>query len=142
MNKLNLPDKQCIHCLSDFNRRYSNGRYESRAEYESRKFCSLKCCHEYKVGERANGYKDGLRRGHNCGYLRITGGKYLHRVVMEQHLGRELLPDEHVHHKDGNVLNNDISNLELTSNSSHRKLHAKSQQRNKKGRFSRAKSLN
>jgi hypothetical protein len=33
--------------------------------------------------------------------------------MMEQLLGRKLLPDESVHHKDGEKLNNDPSNLEL-----------------------------
>ena len=43
--------------------------------------------------------------------------KYIleHRLVMEQHLGRYLLPTEVVHHIDGNPRNNDISNLELYS---------------------------
>lgn len=38
-----------------------------------------------------------------------------HRLVMSRHIGRDLLDDENVHHKDGNRLNNDISNLELWS---------------------------
>lgn len=39
-----------------------------------------------------------------------------HRYVMEQHIGRYLLPEEVVHHIDGNRTNNDISNLELFAN--------------------------
>jgi len=46
--------------------------------------------------------------------------KYIleHRLVMEQHLGRYLLPTEVVHHIDGNPRNNDISNLRLYSSQS------------------------
>lgn len=48
---------------------------------------------------------------------------YQHRKVMEQYLGRKLLSEEIVHHIDGNKLNNDISNLELTNRSKHIDMH-------------------
>ena len=38
-----------------------------------------------------------------------------HRLVMEQKIGRQLLPTEVVHHVDGNTQNNHHSNLELFS---------------------------
>lgn len=47
----------------------------------------------------------------------------LHRLVMENYLGRYLKEDEYIHHKDGNKLNNDISNLELVYPEQHAKEH-------------------
>lgn len=56
---------------------------------------------------------------HSSGYVRVhySGGvkKLKQRVVMSDHLGRELYRHETVHHKDGNRLNNDLGNLELWS---------------------------
>lgn len=47
----------------------------------------------------------------------------LHRVLMENFIGRLLTPDEVVHHKDGDKSNNDISNLVLLTRSKHSILH-------------------
>lgn len=51
------------------------------------------------------------------------GYVYSHRVVMEQVLGRFLDSSEIIHHKDGNKLNNDPSNLEVLTASQHSKTH-------------------
>ncbi len=48
-----------------------------------------------------------------------------HRLVVALHLNRPLLPSEIIHHKDGNKLNNDLSNLEITSHAGHRQLDVK-----------------
>lgn len=51
-------------------------------------------------------------------YLRISlGSKHylVHRVVASVHLGRQLTKDEVVNHKDGNTVNNTLSNLEIVS---------------------------
>lgn len=46
-----------------------------------------------------------------------------HRLVMEKYLGRYLNSNEHIHHKDGNKQNNDITNLMLVDNSEHTHIH-------------------
>jgi hypothetical protein len=42
-----------------------------------------------------------------------------HRLAMEEHLGRKLRTDEHVHHIDGNGFNNDLSNLMIIKAGKH-----------------------
>ena len=48
---------------------------------------------------------------------------FLHRHIASIKVGRWLSTDEHVHHIDGNKLNNDIDNLEVLSCSEHAKRH-------------------
>lgn len=52
-----------------------------------------------------------------------NGYVLLHRVMMENHLGRLLNTNEVVHHKDHNKKNNSIENLELLDSKEHIKLH-------------------
>ena len=67
----------------------------------------------------------------NHGYIRTGGRKNLlmHRVLMEEHINRKLKPNEVVHHKDGDILNNRMSNLEIISNSEHTAIHRKKKHR-------------
>lgn len=52
-----------------------------------------------------------------------AGWVYYHRHVASLKLGRWLTKDDHVHHIDGNQLNNNPNNIEITSNSKHAKIH-------------------
>ena len=60
-------------------------------------------------------------------YLSIWDGKNktLARMIMEEHLGRELTSNEYVHHIDRDTLNDELSNLRVVSPSEHRILHQK-----------------
>ena len=67
-------------------------------------------------------------KGHitSHGYRSFGGDKnrqYEHRKVMQEIVGRSLRRSEHVHHIDGNKLNNAPSNLELITASEHIRRH-------------------
>ena len=64
-----------------------------------------------------------LDRGYECKIGPDGNIIYIHREVMEQKLGRKLLPGEVVHHIDENKRNNDPNNLELKTETSHAKIH-------------------
>ena len=46
-----------------------------------------------------------------------------HRWIAEQHIGRKLLPTEHVHHINGDKLDNRVENLRVLTDSEHMSLH-------------------
>ena len=53
----------------------------------------------------------------------FIGREREHKVLAEQLLGRELKPNELVHHKDRNKLNNNVTNLEVMLRGDHTRLH-------------------
>ena len=75
-----------------------------------------------KVGKREAGegnanWKGGKRITYH-GYVAVrSNGEYIpeHRLMMEKRIGRPLLPDETVHHKNGIRCDNNPGNLELWS---------------------------
>jgi hypothetical protein len=64
-----------------------------------------------------------MKKSFNYVQRRIKGiAYYHHRIVMENVLGRELLPIEHVHHINGIVTDNRPENLRIVSPEEHGKL--------------------
>jgi hypothetical protein len=103
-------DDTCMHCIRLL-------RIPNR-EYLSKHRDYLICVGAQTIGHTR---RPGIR----------SPGVWKHIMVMEESLGRRLLPGEHVHHIDGNTLNNDISNLCLVTPQEHHKLHT-----NEKGQYS------
>lgn len=46
------------------------------------------------------------------------------RYIVEKNIGRELYPEEDVHHKDGDTTNNNIDNLEIIMHGEHQRIHS------------------
>lgn len=128
-----LAPKACRACGEMFTPTGSNARYCSevcrlgsgtchtcgkaftKVKNTAGSFCSRECWDESFA-------PIGTKRVNDDGYvvvkIRSGAGKdrrwqLEHRHVMEQVLGRKLLPGENPHHKDGNRQNNSPENLEL-----------------------------
>jgi len=132
-----------VHCLT------AAVKYQRKnGDHKKRHTCTRKCQEELTRDHRYNplvierddeGWYIETCKGTTKGYMlkrvrqKRMAGKYkgrMHRVkifkhrwVMEQHLGRKLLSNEHVHHIDMKKINNDISNLWLCSPTQHMSAH-------------------
>jgi hypothetical protein len=144
--------KNCLTCGKELVRKSWVGSKrilrETNKRWNERKFCGNECRsanlkitnqgkNNYFYGKHMRPWNTNRAEVHDSnttkGYIetRIWGSlgerivKLKHRYVMELHIGRELRAEEVVHHIDGDIKNNDISNLMLFSNDNeHKKHHA------------------
>lgn len=77
-----------------------------------RGYCSKKCFRPIEKGKSIS----------TDGYY-VINCKKVHRIVMEKHIGRKLLPTEIVHHINGNRFDNRVENLKVISRSEHNRIH-------------------
>jgi hypothetical protein len=94
---------------------------------EIKEMCRKHYTRKYRAGStKLKRREKGSRQVTNSGYILLSASDpnnpynergYEHRLVMEKHLGRKLLPGENVHHKNGDRSDNRVENLELWSSS-------------------------
>lgn len=105
-------------------RKYPGAVRHKHSEATRRKMCessklrwSKQEEHDKVSGENSLFWKGGIYQGES-GYVILADGEYEHRTVMSKHLGRPLLSEEVVHHKNRIRSDNRIENLQLFANHS------------------------
>lgn len=125
LNEAKAVSKACESCGSEFKPRHSRSRY-----------CSKRCLWDGNAKRTPHNKGSGVgwidKRGYKWVYV-VENGKNVakreHRMVMEESIGRKLLAEELVHHKNGIKHDNRIENLEIEDWASHTQHHHAGSQR-------------
>lgn len=108
--------KNCENCGNQFARRAK----EAYWQYDERRFCGKRC-----AGLALNPRKEAGEFAARYRQINTPDGRKMleHRWVMEQVLGRQLLPTEQVHHINHDRLDNRPENLEVVTAAEHGQRH-------------------
>jgi len=132
--------KKCRRCNEVF-----SFNPHSRTEWRGRKYCTSACAnvanaHANSIskigkknpmfGKRPANFKGGSicrksgSRNKIYKLIYVNGQQVAeHRVLMEKYLGRRLSSGEVVHHKNGDSLDNRLSNLQVMEHGEHTRYH-------------------
>ena len=120
----------CRQCLSDYSSKQKNpDGYSNLKDYTNIGNHFTEINKTRNPNKMTPEVRKKLREAHlgkgECkGYSKIYG-KLAHRVIAARLIGRELKPEEVVHHRDGNKYNNDPNNLTVfPDQASHSKFHS------------------
>jgi hypothetical protein len=126
MNKMWSYKKECIKCHKII-------WYQTPADLKRRSKTNLCAnCFKHLKGKKSARWHNGkshtelgyiLISKHDHPFAKKNGYVLEQRLVMENHLGRYLKPEEIVHHRNGIKTDNRIENLELTNPSDHARKH-------------------
>ena len=114
----NVCMKTCTKC----NERMATTEFRKDRSKKDGLYSCCNDCQRLRTGAKKRRPSGWYPNSH--GYLRKGGNNILqHRYVMEQHLGRKLLTNEHVHHKNGIKTDNRLANLEVLDKLTHHYIH-------------------
>jgi len=113
VNGVRSKEKKCPICIKMF-----------VPSKRGSKFCTVECFAKARYGKPHSKVTPGY--WYESGYRVVQrNGEPIkhHRLVMEEFIGRKLLPSEFVHHKNHKREDNRIENLEVLSRGEHSRLH-------------------